>query len=45
MPREQGKKKIVVITGPTAAGKTAAAIEFARRFDGDIVSADSMQVY
>ncbi len=45
MPRKQGKKKIVVITGPTAAGKTAAAIEFARRFDGDIVSADSMQVY
>ncbi|OPL15833.1 MAG: hypothetical protein AVO39_07010 [delta proteobacterium MLS_D] len=45
MPRNHGKKKIVVITGPTAAGKTAAAVEFARLFGGDIVSADSMQVY
>ena len=38
-------QKIVVITGPTATGKTALAVELARRFDGEIVNADSMQVY
>ena len=36
---------VVVVTGPTAAGKTAAAIELALRFGGEIVNADSMQVY
>jgi tRNA dimethylallyltransferase len=36
---------VVVGTGPTSAGKTALAIELARRFDGEIVNADSMQVY
>lgn len=35
----------LVIAGPTAAGKTAAAIEVARRFDAVVVSADAMQVY
>lgn len=37
--------KVVVVTGPTATGKTALAVELARRFDGEIVSADSRQVY
>ncbi|MBI5599252.1 MAG: tRNA (adenosine(37)-N6)-dimethylallyltransferase MiaA [Deltaproteobacteria bacterium] len=37
--------KIVAIVGPTAAGKTALAITLARLFDGEIISADSMQVY
>lgn len=37
--------KAVVIAGPTASGKTALAIELARIFDGEIISADSMQVY
>ncbi|HEY5657868.1 MAG TPA: tRNA (adenosine(37)-N6)-dimethylallyltransferase MiaA [Myxococcota bacterium] len=37
--------RVVVVTGPTAAGKTALAIELAQRFDGEIVNADSMQVY
>lgn len=37
--------KIIVIAGPTAAGKTALSIELARRFGGEIVSADSRQVY
>lgn len=37
--------KAVVIAGPTASGKTALAIELARVFDGEIISADSMQVY
>jgi len=36
---------VLVITGPTAAGKTAAALEVARRFDVRLVSADAMQVY
>ncbi len=38
-------KKIIVITGPTASGKTALAIKLARKFDGEIISADSRQVY
>jgi tRNA dimethylallyltransferase len=36
---------VVVVTGPTSAGKTELAIELALRFDGEIVNADSMQVY
>lgn len=35
----------LVLTGPTAAGKTALSLEVARRLDGEIVSADSRQVY
>ncbi len=36
---------VIVLTGPTAAGKTSLAIELARRVDGEIVNADSMQVF
>ncbi len=36
---------VVVVTGPTSAGKTSLAIEIARRFDGEVVNADSMQVF
>lgn len=36
---------LIVIAGPTAVGKTAAAIAVARRFGGEIVSADSRQIY
>jgi len=36
---------VVVISGPTASGKTALAIALAQRFGGEIVNADSMQVY
>jgi tRNA dimethylallyltransferase len=36
---------VVVVTGPTASGKTGVAIEIARRFGGEVVNADSMQVY
>lgn len=39
------KNKIIVIVGPTAAGKSALALEIARRFNGEIVSCDSMQIY
>ncbi len=38
-------RPVVVVTGPTAAGKSGLAIELALRFDGEIVNADSMQVY
>ena len=34
-----------VIAGPTASGKTALAAELAKRMDGEVVSADSMQIY
>ena len=39
------KLKIVAVTGPTATGKTALAVALARRFDAEIVSVDSRQVY
>ena len=39
------KTKIIVIVGPTAVGKTALAIEVAKRFGGEVVSGDSQQVY
>lgn len=38
-------KKVVVVVGPTASGKTNMAIELAKKIDGEIVSADSMQIY
>lgn len=38
-------KKIIVICGPTASGKTALSIELAKKINGEIVSADSMQIY
>ena len=37
--------KIVVITGPTASGKTALGVALAQRLGGEVVSADSMQIY
>ena len=37
--------KILVISGPTASGKTALAVELALRHGGEVVSADSMQIY
>ncbi|MBI5642393.1 MAG: tRNA (adenosine(37)-N6)-dimethylallyltransferase MiaA [Deltaproteobacteria bacterium] len=39
------KQKIIVIAGPTATGKSSLAIELAEIFNGEIINADSMQVY
>ena len=38
-------KKIIVITGPTGVGKTKLSVMLAKRIDGEIINADSMQVY
>lgn len=37
--------KLIVIVGPTAVGKTALSLELAKKFNGEIVSGDSMQIY
>ena len=39
------KPKIIAVVGPTASGKTALSIELAKRFNGEVISADSRQVY
>ncbi|MBR2846854.1 MAG: tRNA (adenosine(37)-N6)-dimethylallyltransferase MiaA, partial [Clostridia bacterium] len=36
---------LIIVEGPTASGKTDLAVKIAQRLDGEIVSADSMQVY
>lgn len=42
---EESREPIVVVVGPTASGKSTLAISLAQSIDGEIVSADSMQVY
>lgn len=39
------KPKVIVIVGPTASGKTATSIKVAQKLNGEIISADSMQIY
>lgn len=39
------KPKVIVICGPTASGKTSLSIKLAKKINGEIVSADSMQIY
>ena len=39
------KSKIILISGPTASGKSKLAIEFAKKINGEIINADSMQIY
>lgn len=41
----EGKKPLVVILGPTASGKTAMSLRVAKMFNGEIISADSRQIY
>lgn len=43
--RETEKKPLIILTGPTAVGKTKASIGLAKAIGGEIISADSMQVY
>jgi len=43
--KKQKLQKIIVILGPTAAGKSDLAVKLAKKFNGEIVSADSRQVY
>ena len=39
------KSKIILISGPTASGKSKFAAKIAKKIDGEIINADSMQVY
>ena len=39
------KRKLLVLIGPTAVGKTKTSIELAKAFNGEIISGDSMQIY
>ncbi|MFU2422880.1 MAG: isopentenyl transferase family protein, partial [Bacteroides sp.] len=39
------KKPLLILTGPTAVGKTRLSIKLAKAVNGEIISADSMQVY
>ncbi len=42
---DNDKKPLIILTGPTAVGKTSLSVRLAKMFDGEIISADSMQVY
>ncbi|KAL3635359.1 tRNA dimethylallyltransferase 9 [Castilleja foliolosa] len=45
-PKKKGERqKVVVISGPTGAGKSRLALELSKRLNGEIISADSVQVY
>ena len=41
----ENKLPLIVVCGPTASGKTALAVELAKKYNGEVVSADSMQIY
>src|SRR4029077_16203816 len=45
MSSSSPKPKLIAIVGPTASGKTSLSIELAQKFNGEIVSADSRQIY
>ena len=45
MNSDQKKSKVIVVCGPTGVGKTSATIEIAKEFNGEIINADSMQIY
>lgn len=45
MKQENNKKPLIILTGPTAVGKTALSIELAKRINGEMISADSIQIY
>ena len=43
--KKSSKHKIIIIVGPTASGKSALAVKWAKKINGEIISADSRQVY
>ncbi|HEY4254920.1 MAG TPA: tRNA (adenosine(37)-N6)-dimethylallyltransferase MiaA [Chlamydiales bacterium] len=45
IPLKRNKKRVIVVAGPTASGKTALSLDLAQIIGGEIVSADSMQIY
>lgn len=45
MPPSQSRIPVLAVAGPTASGKSALAVRLARELDGEVISADSMQVY
>ena len=45
MPKQEKLPKLIVIVGPTASGKTNLGIHIAQKFNGEVVSADSRQIY
>ena len=38
-------KKVIVIVGPTGVGKTKLSVELAKRYNGEVINADAMQIY
>ena len=44
MEERQKKEPLIILTGPTAVGKTALSLKLAQKLQGEIISADSMQV-
>jgi dephospho-CoA kinase len=42
--KEQVKQPLIAVVGPTASGKTKVGIELAKLYDGEVISADSMQI-
>jgi len=39
------RTQVIIVTGPTAVGKTAVGLELAKRLNGEVISADSVQVW
>lgn len=39
------KPKIIIVLGPTASGKSSLAVQIAKQFKGEVISADSRQIY
>ncbi|MDE6665390.1 MAG: tRNA (adenosine(37)-N6)-dimethylallyltransferase MiaA [Ruminococcus sp.] len=42
---DKNKPKVLAVVGPTASGKTSLGVELAKKYNGEVVSADSMQIY
>ncbi len=42
---KEGQKPLIAVLGPTASGKTALSVEIAKRYNGEVISADSRQIY